>query len=302
MQSASVANITRPPIGSRLATIGSPRWTTAPWIGGSNGSQLYKQHTKQYRSKNKMNQLQTTAPANGVGKQILTPMNDLFAGALDIIAAAPTIQVVDEVSAEAAADHARVLYSISKGIESKRVEYVKPYNDEATRINAYAKALKAKLDPIESDLRRKSSAWREAEARRIEEINRKAREEAEAERQRVEAANRAAIAEAERAADEIVELAEIWGEEPPAELPAPVLEAPPPPVALAAAPVKMVPTRKTIVCEIVDLKKIPREILEELAGNELTKLQTICKRWQAGGKQVAGATFREETIAIRKGY
>lgn len=128
---------------------------------------------------------------------ILTPFDALALEAADAIAASASVQVVDEYTAESAADLARGLYEIEKALEARRVQAVKPYNDEVKRINAYVKEAAAKVGAAKDRFQQAIATWQTAERRRIAEENARRAAEAEAERKRIEAENAARIAAAE---------------------------------------------------------------------------------------------------------
>lgn len=172
------------------------------------------------------------------------------------------------VTADTLDDAANALASIArlkKGIEERRVSWVKPLNDTVKKVNDWFKSVAAPLESADKLLRGKIQTYQAEEARRR-------REEEERLRKLAEKEHAKQVAKAERK-----------GEEPP----------PPPPTVVVPGPATTirssagtVSTTKVWDFEIVDESQIPREFLMV----DTTKIRKVV---QAGLRNIPGVRIYE---------
>lgn len=184
------------------------------------------------------------------------------------LVAAQALIITDQATAEAASLRRKELKEISKRVETKRKELVKPFDDRKAAIQKQAKAISDPLDKADEDLTNKLLQYQN-------ELRMKA--EAKAAEERAAAEARAAeIAMNDDAAFEEVGQAEEKVE---------VVSAP---VKLTKSD-KLVSTRMDWKYRVVDKMKLPPELL-------IPDTAEIYKRVKAGARAIPGCEIYEEEV------
>lgn len=219
-------------------------------------------------------------------------------------AAAREVKVTDKNSADAAGILFKQAQAALKQIEAARVTVKQPFLELTRAIDAAAKGPMERLSAVKTGLERGIGAWvKEEEDRRrreweaAEKARREAEEKARKEREAIEAEQRRKEEEARKRDDFLdVDL--------PAEAP---VTAPKPAVAapvVPAAPARVAPTgvqvRRVLVFSVVDLAKVPEELLKPREVALVRVNDKYCRGWTAGQPLpvVPGLVFREE-VATR---
>lgn len=184
------------------------------------------------------------------------------------LVAAQALIITDQATAEAASLRRKELKEISKRVETKRKELVKPFDDGKAAIQKQAKAISDPLDKADKDLTNKLLAYQN-------EIRMKA--EAKAAEERAAAEARAA----EIAMDDDAAFEEFGQAEEKVE----IVSAP---VKLTKSE-KLVSTRMDWKYRVVDKMKLPPELL-------IPDTAEIYKRVKAGARVIPGCEIYEEEV------
>lgn len=221
-----------------------------------------------------------TAPTLSVLPAEDKEAQQLQAQGAQYLAAAQTLEVVDQATLTEATNLLGFLAETKKQVENRRKWFVKPLNDHVKAINDWFHGIAAPLEQADSILRGKVLRYRQEEERKRREeearLRRLAEEEARKRREEAEAAAKAA------------------GEAPPE----PELFAPPPVVVVpqmartTKADFGAVQARKTWEFEIVDESQVPREFL-------MVNEKAIRAAVKAGVRNIPGVRiFETETLAV----
>lgn len=184
------------------------------------------------------------------------------------LVAAEAMIITDQVTAEAASLRRKELKEISKRVEAKRKELVKPFDDGKAAIQKQAKGISDPLDKADEDLTKKLLAYQNELIMRAEAIAAEERAAAEARAAEVAMSDDAAFEEVGQAEER---------------------------VEVAAAPVKLskseklVSTRMDWKYRVVDKMKLPPELL-------IPDTAEIYKRVKAGARVISGCEIYEEEV------